>query len=745
MNAYAVWSHPALIDQVLNRRRDGASDVTLRVSALDDARRALWLEQMLRALPGVRRVAVDRASARVQVIWDTQRTPLPLLMQTFETAGCTAQPLARDEVGTSRAGELHDVLKRLLVAGMCAMQVMSYALVIYLGVVDFVDFTTRNLFRWLCLLTSIPLLFYSASPFFRAAADELRSRRIGVNVPVAIALSVVSLASAFNTLRGHGEIYFDSLSMLVFLLLLARYVELRARHRNNAQGDAVIDATPLLARRRNADGELETVPSLALLPGDMVHVDEADTVPADGILESAAVQVDESLLSGESRPRERLRGDRLIAGSVMLSGPAELRVERSGEATTAARLGHTARRARRARDASRGDDSTARRFVIGVLGLTALTACAWLLIDPARAFDASVAVLVVACPCAFALTGPATISRALSLLASRGVLVTRTEALGTLARIDTAVFDKTGTLTTPQFTADASTALRDVGEARAWKLAGALARESAHPRARALARSALAQATLPQAHDVNVVAGAGISGRVDGMHLKLGHSGFACSQRRETDRSDALWLADEHGVIASFAATERLRPDARAVMDALRRDNVMLVISSGDDPDRVTATAMQLGEIDWHARQTPDDKLQRLAELRRAGHVTLVVGDGSNDAPALAGADVSAALSTGTGLAQSQADLLLLDGGLAGLLQARDMATQMGRIVAQNRRWSLAYNLCAIPFAALGFVPPWLAAIGMSLSSLFVVLNALRLGRAQATAKRAAVVTGLPA
>lgn len=718
--------------------------MTLRVRSLDDRRRVLRLEQTLRALPGVQRVAIDPPSARVQLVWDAQLTSLPSVLQAFDAMGCEAQPLSCNDVDASGALELHDALKRLLVAGMCAMQVMSYALVIYLGVVDFVDFTTRNLFRWLCLLTSVPLLFYSAKPFFAAAAGELRARQPGINLPVAIALAVVSGASAFNTLRGHGEIYFDSVSMLVFLLLLARYVERRARHRNSALGDAVIDAAPLLARRRSADGTLERLPAMALLPGDKVHLDEADTVPADGVLESATVQVDEALLSGESRPRERRRGERLVAGSVMLSGPAQLRVERSGETTTAARLGHVARRARLARTAIGGSDRAIRRFVVGVLGLTALTAIGWLLVDPARAFDAAVAVLVVACPCAFALTGPATVSRALALLARRGVLVTRGEALTALARVDTAVFDKTGTLAAPQFGVDAVTTLRDIDTARAWALAGALARESAHPLARALTHAALGHGLLTPANKVEVVASAGIRGEVDGVPLRLGRAEFAGVPKPSMDQTGALWLADKSGPIACFVATEMPRPGSHAVINTLRLDGVSPILSSGDDAGRVGAMAAQLGITSWHARQSADSKLQLLRELRAAGHVTLAVGDGSNDAPALAGADVSAALSSGTGLAQSQADLLLLNGRLDGLLHARTVAFEVDHIVAQNRRWSLAYNLCAIPFAALGFVPPWLAAIGMSLSSLLVVLNALRVSRGRANTA-VATTDALPA
>ena len=735
MNEHAAWSHPQLAAQVIRRRRDGRSEVTLRTGPLDDARQVIWLEQRLRALPGVQRVAFDRPAQRVALVWDARLTPLPILLDNFAAAGCPAQPLQHASLDDVRSREQHDALKRLLVAGMCAMQVMTYAFVIYIGVVDFVDFSTRSLFRWLGLVTTVPVVFYSAQPFFAGAARELRERRLGINLPVALAVALVFLASTLNTLRGSGEIYFDSVTMFVLLLLGARFLELRSRHRSGALGDAVIDASPLLAQRRGADGELETVAAITLLRGDRVHIAEGARVPADGVLESAQAQLDEALLSGESRPVQRCRGERLMAGSVLLSGPVEMCVERAGAASTAARLGALASRARQARMATAGSDREVGRFVARVLLLTAFTALGWLLVDPGRAFEAAVAVLVVACPCAFALTRPATLTRALGVLAGRGVLVTDGAALATLAQVDRALFDKTGTLSVPHLDRRAVEPLRGDTPEQVLQLAAALAHESSHPLARALADVARQHAPPWRAQSIQVSAGAGISGQVDGRMLRLGRADFALAASGQTVTAavaDALVLADAQGAIAAFHLDEQPRADARRMLDALRLDGITPTIASGDTATRVAALAGRLGIADWHARQSPDDKLERLLAVRRDGHVTLAVGDGSNDAPLLAAADVSAALSSGTELAQAHADLLLLDGRLDGLVEARAISRQLQLVMAQSRRWSLCYNLCAVPFAAFGLVPPWLAGIGMSLSSLAVVLNALRVGRGMA-------------
>ena len=731
MTNAAAWADPQLAAQVLRTRRDGGSEVALYVEALHDARQVLWLEQRINSLAGVRRVSIDRAARRVRVVWQTRQTSLPTLLENFAAAGCPAQPLRHDAIQDARAAEMHDALKRMLVAGMCAMQVMAYAFVIYIGAVEFVDFSTRNLFRWLGLLTTIPLVFYSAQSFFSGAVQELRGRRIGINLPVALAVALVFSASVINTLRGSGEVYFDSVSMFVFLLLGARYLELRSRHRGGAQGDALIDATPLLAQRRGADGELETVAALNLVSGDHVHIEDGGTVPADGVLESASVQVDEALLSGESRPQQRQRGERLLAGSVLLTGPAELRVEHAGADTGVARLGVLAARARQARSLTGSSDWDVSRFVRRVLLLTALTALGWLLVDPSRAFDAAIAVLVVACPCAFALTVPVTLTRALGQLARHHVLVTDGKALLALASIDRALFDKTGTLATPRLDMAATEPLRCNSREQVLAWAMALASQSSHPLARALTEAVRGKITTSQAQDVRVTLAAGIEGIVDGRALRLGRAGFALNGKPSDPvlSEDAMVLADEQGALARFHFREQPRADAAATLQRLRRDGVGLCIASGDSADRVAALAARLDIDDWHARQLPADKLAQLRVLQAAGHSVLAVGDGSNDAPLLAAAEVSAALTSGTDLAQAQADLLLLDGRLDGLLQARTIAVRMHEVMGQSRRWALLYNLLAVPFAAFGMVPPWLAAIGMSLSSLVVVLNALRIGR----------------
>lgn len=721
--AHAIWTRDSLRDQVQRPRRDGKIEAALGVAGLSTAWQALRLEQFLQAMAGVERVDVDRPSRRVRVTWHPDRTDLPHLLQACDQAGCTAQPLHHDALDDSVRREADDALKHLLVAGIFGMQAMMFALVLYLDVIDSVDATTIQLFRWLGLLAATPVVVYAAVPFFRHALADLRARRPGIDVPVALAVLLIYAASMWTTLQGHGETWFDSVSMLVFVLLLGRYLELRARHRHHALGQASEHAAPLTASRRLATGQLETVAVAELTPGDHIHVAEGAVIPVDGLLSSARAHVDSSLHTGESRTLACLRGAPVAAGCVAMDGSLELRVTRTGAASSLSRLHTLTRDAQRHQTAAEATgDAAVPWFIRGILLLATATLAFWLWRDPARAFDATVAVLVVACPCAFALAAPATLTRAMAVLARRGVRVTRPRAIAAIARVDKVMFDKTGTLTEPSLSDCEVVAHANLSAHAALTCAVALARESSHPLARALARRH-AGLEAPAATDVVVVPGKGIRGRIDGQDLQLGRPPAGDAAQ---DDGEALWLSDENTALACFGLSESPRPGARATCDALRAAGIEVELCSGDAPARVAAMAARLGIRRWHARQRPEDKHDRVRQWQRDGHVAWVVGDGNNDAAALAAADVSASLVGATDLARRHADLLL-ENHLGGLVLARRMALRARRTLWQNRGWGLAWNTLAVPFAAMGMIPPWLAALGMSTSSLIVVLNVLRM------------------
>jgi Cu2+-exporting ATPase len=725
--AHDYW-HTDNARHVIRDLGEGLRESLLLVEGLRCTACVWLIERSLGAMPGVVSVQVNAIAQRARVIWRDSKISLPQLLQALARTGYRALPLDARGLDDLRRRESRDALKRLLVAGFGAMQAMMYATAIYLGAAATLDAATRDLLRWLGLLVATPVVLYSARPFFEGARRSLATRRVGMDVPVALAIAAVYTASVIEAVRGRGEVYFDSISMFVFFLLAGRYLEMRARHRARDLTDALARLWPPFAERLLEDGTLQRVGIHELRVGDCVRVSEGGIVPADGVLLTGRCRVDEALLSGESAPVTKRRDERLIAGSVLEEGPVHIRIERVGADTTLAGIAALVGRATAARPRLQlAGELAAGRFVTRVLALTVLTAAVWAVVDPARAFPAAIAVLVISCPCAFALAVPAALTRALGALARMGVLVVKPDAIQALAECTHAIFDKTGTLTDSTLSADVQT-FGGVARDEALRLAAALARESRHPVARAIA-AAHPGMHGSRASDVVTCAGLGVSATVDGRVLRLGRADFAAGKLLEHEYDDAVLLADDAGPIAAFRLVERLRPDASAAIDALRAQGVTVLIASGDASSKVAAIAARLKVDTWRARALPADKLAWVAELRAKGARVLAVGDGVNDAPVLAGADVAIALAEGAELTQASSDMVLKGAKLDAIAAAREVAQRTLAIVRQNQRWALYYNLSAVPLAALGFVPPWLAALGMSLSSLGVILNALRIGR----------------
>ncbi|MBM0108171.1 cadmium-translocating P-type ATPase [Steroidobacter sp. S1-65] len=743
---HAAWERFEVAQHVTRDLGDGRRETMLLIDGIRCAACVWLIERALCAAPGVTSVQVNAAAQRARVVWQEPTANLPQILHTLSRTGYRALPLDAQSLDDLRRRESRDALKRLLVAGFGMMQAMMYAAVLYLGGVDALEPATHELFRWLGFLVATPVVLYSAKPFFRGAVRSLRAHQLGMDVPVSLAIGLIYCASLVEALRGGAEVYFDSVSMFVFLLLAGRYLEMRARHRAGDLTDALARITPRFAQRQLADGKLERIGIHELRVGDRVHVSEGGIVPADGVLTNDSCRVDEALLSGESVPVSKQRGDLLIAGSVLVDGTAQLDLKRVGADTELAGIATLVGRAQAERPKlAQAGERAAARFVARVLSLTTLTIVGWSFVDPSRAFSAALAVLVVSCPCAFALAVPAAITRALSVLARRGVLVVKPDAVEALAGASHVVFDKTGTLTEPQLALANIETFDGVPRETALRLAASLARLSVHPAARAIA-AAYDDTRFETVADMRSQAGLGISGTVGGRELRLGRADFAAPgvAGRDSSCDEAVVLADDAGPIAMFRLSERLRPNARAMIDTLQGLGLEVAIASGGAEAKVAEIATRLGVREWRARQLPTDKLAWLQALRANGARVIAIGDGVNDAPVLAGADVAIALGSGAELARATSDIVLAGERLDSLPEARAIACQALTILEQNQRWTLFYNLAAMPLAALGFVPPWLAAIGMSLSSLCVILNALRIGHRSATRDTAATVGAPP-
>ncbi|HEU4617360.1 MAG TPA: cation-translocating P-type ATPase, partial [Gammaproteobacteria bacterium] len=600
-DAAAVWRRPEAARHAIRDLGGGQREALLLIEGVRCAGCVAAIEQALGAEPGVAGMQLNAVSRRGRVIWRDGETSLPRILDVLARAGYRGLPLDAEALDDVRRHEARAALKRLWVAGFGAMQAMMYAAVLYVGAADSLDTSTRDLFRWLGFLVATPVVFYSARPFFAGALRSLEAGRLGMDVPVALAIAGIYAASLVSALGGGADVYFESVSMFVFFLLVGRYLEMRARHRASDLTDALAKLTPQFADRRTALGRLERVGVRELAAGDRVHVSEGGAIPADGVLESERCLVDEALLSGESSPMPKRRGERVVAGSVLVEGPADVRVDRVGAETALAGIAALVARAQASRPRlAQAGERAASRFVLRVLVFTAVTAAAWSFVDPSRAFNAALAVLVVSCPCAFALAVPAAITRALAVLARRGVLVVKPDAIEALATATHVVFDKTGTLTEPRLSLERVTPRSGVSPEEALRLAAALARESRHPAARAIA-AAYRGPDAPLAEGVEAVAGLGVRGVVAGKELRLGRKEFALGAAQpgrgdepDDEPDDAVLLADAAGVIAAFAVRERLRDGARETVEALERQGLEVLISSGDAAAKVGALAARL-------------------------------------------------------------------------------------------------------------------------------------------------------
>ena len=721
---YAVFDRPAVLRYYAGDAVDGVREITL---ALDGMRcvACTWLiERALGAEAGVLRVKVQPLTARVSLRWRDAEVSLSTLASRLAVLGYTPHLADPTHTLDRIKRERRESLKRLVVAGVGMMQAMMYGVALYAGAFEGMDPTVRDFFRWVSMAVAAPVIFYAGQPFFSGAWREWRARRLGMDTPVALALALAFAASIYESWRGGAEVYFDSLTMFVFFLLLGRFAEQSVRHRAQVSLGVLSSGLPPLARRIEATGEVE-VATLELAPGDQIRVAAGCTVPVDGELLDAFAEVDEAILTGEARPIDKRCGDGLLAGSVAVSRPLRLRVARTGAATLLSSLARMADSAHADKPESLLMAERVARFFIGrVLILTVLVALAWLWFAPERAFEVALAVLVVSCPCALSLALPTALAAASQGLARLGVMVVRPAALETLAQVRQVLFDKTGTLTDGRIRITRTTLAHGVDEARALAIAATLELEATHPIARAFAG-----APLPgEVSERHQVAGQGVEALIDGHRYRLGRADYALGPGQPRLDGDVLLTLDGRA-IAGFALEDQVRSDAASALAELHGIGCHTRLLSGDAAARVAAVAQRLGIAQWSADQQPAAKIDVLEQVQSSSGPALMVGDGVNDAPVLGRAAVSAAMGQGADLAKAHADLILLGSRLSAIPDAMRLVRRTMATIRQNIHWAYAYNALAIPAAALGWVPPWLAAIGMSASSIVVVWNSMRLLR----------------
>ncbi len=743
-----IYDHPAIQKNFVRVQDEHIREAALILEGITCAA-CVWLnERHLTQLPGVLAVHINYATQRARVTWDERRIHLSEILQAVSRIGYLAHPFDPGRHQQQLETERKRLLRRLGVAGIMTMQVMILAEALYVGDWLESEMQFRHFFHWVSLLLTLPVLLYSAQPFFNAAWRDLKNKQAGMDVPISLGIVTAFGASLWATLTGVGAVYYDSVVMFVFFLLCGRYFETAARKRASEAAENLVQATPALATRlvtHAHETTEETVAAAELRAGDQVRILAGETVPADGVVLQGHSSVNESLLTGESLPLAKMPGQTLIGGSINIESPLIARVEKTGPDTMLSAILRLMDRAaaEKPRIALLAD-RVAAWFVIAVLIVAGITALYWWRHDPALWLPASIAVLVITCPCALSLATPAALTAATDRLTRLGLLVTRASALETLARATHFIFDKTGTLTQGQLRLRATHCFSDISAAENLARASALERHSEHPIARALL--AAAESSALEASQVINTPGAGIRGNLNGKTFFLGtpiyiheQTGLALDaatlEELRQQGATVVLLAEAKQLHAAFVLEDELRPGARELIDELKRRGLTIWLLTGDHQKAAQRVADVLGidHIAWE--QKPADKLARIKALQQQGAIVAMVGDGINDAPVLAAAQVSIAMGGGTALAAASADMILLAQKLSALGDGLKVARRGVAIIRQNLIWALAYNVVAIPAAAAGYVAPWVAALGMSASSLLVVANALRLTKRRAGAR----------
>lgn len=725
----------------------------------------LWLaEAALKQVPGVAEVSVNYVTHRAEVAWQpSENTPtspsgmpgyLSTIVEAIARVGLRAIPVASHERQALRVQARRESLKQLGVALLAMMQVMMFTVPLYFASPGDVSPEATHLMQWASLLLTLPVVVYSARPFWVGAWRDAHTRHLSMDTPIAIAIastfitSMWSLTASQNVM--HSALYFDSITMFVFLLLAARYLEAGIRDRALSRIERLTNAAPAVAQKlMQYPDHRETfeVASADLCKGDVILIPTGQMIAADSILLEGASEVDESIITGESVPAMHAIGASLLGGTLNLGSPLIARVERVGSASTLASMARLAEYALGERPPLMVlADRVARVVAPALVGLAVAAGVIWLFIDSTQSFNVAVAVLAVTCPCAIALAAPLAYASATLSTANAGLLISRGHVLETLPQLTDVVFDKTGTLTTGKLAItriETHDDLDDLKKNEVLAIAAALEMGAAHPIAQSInriVRNRNSRVTVKVATQISVVAGGGVQGIIDADFYRFGHRHFACADEVDAAdtasaaaaNDDAFVLSRNGAWLATFHADDTLKADALATVQALQYAGLRVHLVSGDRAARVNQVAVDLGieSVCVRAQQTPLQKLLYIERLQAHGRKVGMIGDGVNDAPMLGAADVSIAMAAGADLPRLTADAVLLSPYLATIAATLNLACRTRRIIKQNFAWAIAYNAIGIPLAVANVINPAWAAIGMGVSGLVVVLNSMRLLKA---------------
>ena len=746
-----AYDNPQVQKQFISDGNEEVREVSLILEGIVCAA-CVWLnEKHLNALPGVISANINYSNNRAKVRWDNNRISLSEILESITRIGYLAHPYNPDRQQYVIEKEKKQQLRRIGIAALLGMQIMILAVALYTGDWWGIEEDFKQMFRWVSMGITVPLLLFASRPFFTAAVRDLRNKRVGMDVPVALGIGIAFTASVMHTIQGSGEVYFDSVAMFTFFLLSARYFESNARKRTAEATEALLNLQPAIATKLAVDDngvfdqqKQSNISVAELSIGDYVLVRPGENIPADGTIVEGTSGINESLITGESLPVTKSVNDSVVGGSTNTESPLVIQIDKIGDDTVLASIQRLLDEAQNRKPAiAKMADQLASKFVSIILLLASGVAIYWYQTNPEHWVAITIATLVVTCPCALSLATPTAITAASGQLARLGLLPTSATALETLGKATDFVFDKTGTLTQGNIRLVKSVSLDDNDIKRHLQIAAALEAGSEHPVARSLilaARESEHNGDAVKVNNLENSAGQGVSGDIENSAWYLGNIQYinqVCQQKisaellaeHQIDELTLVALATDKKAFAVFAFDDELREEARPLIEKLKQQNKNITLMTGDHEANARRIAKQVGIDNVYANLKPADKLAQVQAMQQNGAIVAMTGDGINDAPVLAGADVSIAMGSGTQLAAAHADMILLSNHVEHLYSGYQISRHTLKIIRQNLTWAFGYNLLAVPAAAAGYVEPWMAAIGMSASSLLVVLNALRLTR----------------
>nr|WP_320135148.1 heavy metal translocating P-type ATPase [uncultured Amphritea sp.] len=731
---YELYNHASVQKHFVAELADGSKQATLVIEGITCAACVWLLEHHINSLEGVKLASVNLTNHRARVQWDDDQIKLSDIFLAMHSIGYQGHPYHPDKEEQLLEQETKRAMRRLGIAGVFTMQIMMMAVALYTGAGASLESNYENFIRWASLVLATPVVFYAARPFFQAALRDLRTRHLTMDLPVSIAIGGAYTASIWATLTASGEVYYDSVSMFTFFLLIGRFLEMKARHRTGKAGNALLNLLPASAILCTDEGET-IVAANELQQGDRILVKPGHTIPADGNIVQGSSSIDESALTGEYLPLTKREGDGVVGGTINVENPIHVEVTQVGASSQLSAIVRLLERAHEEKPkVARLADKVSGYFVTAVLIIAATVGLYWWQVDPSHAFWVTLSILVVTCPCALSLATPTALTAATGTLRQHGLLITRGHVLESLAKATHIVFDKTGTLTEGNLSLQNTQTLAELTEQQCFEIAAALEAHSEHPIARAF-HKATQSASLSPAEQLTNHVGQGLEGCINGQRYFIGKPQFAsqcCDTLLDFDLAPDnhcqwLLLASETQPLAWFGLNDPARKQAPKMIEQLKRMGLEVQMLTGDSSAAVGHIAQQLKIDNVISGVSPAQKLQHIQQLQDDGAQLIMVGDGINDIPVLAGAQTSIAMGSATDLAKTNADTVLISGELMRLPQALQLAKRTRANIRQNLSWALFYNLIALPLAAAGMIAPWMAAIGMSVSSLVVVGNALRL------------------